>query len=263
MNRFALDAGNSSGPGDLQGARYLWAFSDGTTAEGQRVTHDFAGVGAVQARLTVLTAQGTKATDAATLLVPAPDLVHFDPLQGRLLVSSAAGPVALPGLALVHPAGEAGWALPVGAGLTVPAEAVQSLSGARDFDLRLRLQRTDSADPGGEILRIHPMMILTWEVNLGFAFRLRMADDAETALQTRTPRLDPGRWYDIRVEYDAATGVIALSVDGKLAARARVQGPQMLAHADDLTFGNPFGQKSFDGVVSAFDLCANQTALIR
>ena len=247
-NRFTLDASHSIGPGALAGARYLWAFSDGSTAEGARVAHDVAAGGSVQARLTVQTAAGAQGVDSATLTVPRPDLVHFDAGQGVLLADSGAGLAPL--LALVP-----GAALPLGKGLTVPAGALQSLAGARNFDLRLRLQRGDSADPGGEILRIHPLMVLSWEANHGFAFQL--LTDSRTAVQSRTPRLDPGRWYDLEIRYDAADGLILMSVDGKLAARGRTTGPLAMDPVGDLTFGNPFGQKSFDGGLGAFDLRAN------
>lgn len=251
-NRFDLDAQSSSGP--LQGARYLWTFSDGTTAEGPQITHDVAGFGSVQARLTVQTAEGAQAVDTTTLTVPNPQLVHFDAGQGTMMVQG----VALPGLAGAQ--GKGTWVLPVGQGLTVPHDVVQSLSGARDFDLRLRLQRRDSSEPGGEILRIHPLMVLSWQQNHGFAFQLRMGA-GEAALQSRTPRLEAGRWYDLAVQYDAATGLLMLSVDGKLAARTRTTGPLASEQAGDLTFGNPYGQKSFDGVIGAFDLRANQTGI--
>ena len=252
-NRFALDASNSRGPDGLAGARYLWAFSDGSRVEGPRVAHDVAPGSTVEARLTVQTAAGAQAVDSATLTVPSPDLVHFDAGQGALLAESGAGLAALPGLALVR--NGPGWVLPVGKGLAVPAAALQSLPGARNFDLRLRLQRRESSDPGGEILRIHPLMVLTWEANHGFAFQL--LTDTQTAIQSRTPRLDPGRWHDLDLRYDAADGLLTLTVDGKLAARARTTGPLAMDPAGDLAFGNPFGQKSFDGWIGAFDLRAN------
>jgi hypothetical protein len=108
-------------------------------------------------------------------------------------------------------------------------------------------------------------MVLVWEANHGFTFQLRTGEGSaqNTTLQSRTPRLDPGRWYDLKVTYEATKGLIVLSVDGKLAARARARGPLVTEPPGDMAFGNPFGQKSFDGFVGAFDLRANEVAHVR
>lgn len=258
-NRFTLDARFSTVPDGLPNPRYLWRLSDGATGEGAQITHDFTGYGAVEAQLTVQTAQGATAQSTAFLVVPDPELINFDGLTGTLRTGSGG---ALSGFAMVHPPGESGWALPIGKGLAIPQHAAQRLAGARDFDLQLRLQRTNSATPGGEILRLHPLLVLSWEENHGFALRLQMADGTGALLQSRTPRLEPGRWFDLAVQYDAATGMVILALDGKLVARTRTFGP-LASAAGDLTLGNPFGQKSFDGLVSRLDLRANQTAYAR
>jgi hypothetical protein len=92
---------------------------------------------------------------------------------------------------------------------------------------------------------------------------LQTSAGKETLLQTRTPRLDLGRWVDLRVQYDADSGILALSLNGKLAAKARTSGPLAPDLGGDLSLGNPFGQKSFDGFVDRLELRANQSAYAR
>ena len=266
INRFTLDAGFSSGPDGLQDARYFWSFGDGTVAEGQRVTHSFAKGGMFRATLTVQPATGPKAMDETLLTVPAADVVHFDPAQGELLVDDGTGMLALSEIPVVKPPNATDWALPVGMGtkaITIPRGRLQNLFNSRDFDLQLRVKVATTADPGGEILRLHNSMILTWQSGKGFGFWLETALASQNFIWTRTPRLDPDIWYQVRVRYDAATGIVAIEVDGKLRARGRVNGPLKPDENQDLNIGNPFGHKSFDGFLGAFDVHSNLTAFAK
>jgi hypothetical protein len=263
VNRFTFDAGFSTGPDGLNNARYLWSFSDGSAVEGPRVSHTFARPGTAEALLTVQSAQGAKAMSAVPLMVPAPDLLHFDPVKGQLLVNHGAGRQALPGIPVVKLPDETGWVMPIGmagAAISIPHSQLQNLFNTQDFDLELMLKAAPGADPGGEILRIHNSMVLVWQKGKGFGFWLETVGAKPVTIWTRTLRLDPKIWYRIGLHYDATTGIIAVEIDGKLRARGRTSGPLKPDQDRDLNLGNPFGQKSFDGFLAGLDLQSGRAA---
>ena len=207
---------------------------------------------------------GAKASDAAALLPPSPNLLHFDPTTGQLLVNQGNGMLALSDIDVVNPAGETGWALPIGMGrnaIEIPHTQLHDMFDTRDFDLKLRLQVAATANPGGDILRIHNSMALEWQPDKGFGFSLQTVGGPAILIWTRTLRLDPGVWYDIRIHYGAATGIAAVEIDGKLRIRGRTTGPLKPDQAQGLYLGNSVGEKSFDGFLGGLDLQTGVAAL--
>ena len=210
------------------------------------------------------TKHGAQAPDSPALLPPSPDLLHFDPTTGNLLVNQGNGMLALPDVPVVHPPGETGLAIPIGMGrkaIQVPHTQLRDLFNTRDFDLKLRLQVAATASPGGDILRVHNSMALEWQPDKGFGFSLEPVDGPPILIWTRTLRLDPGVWYDIRINYDAATGIAAVEIDGKLRIRGRTTGPLKPEQDQGLYLGNSFDEKSFDGFLAGLDLRTGVAAL--
>ena len=266
VNSFTLDAGHSTGPGKLKDARYFWSFGDGSTAEGQRVTHSFATAGDFHVSLTLQPLTGSAVVADDMLSVPSSDLLQFDPAMGQLLVTQGDGKVPLPDVPLVRPPGAATWALPLGMGhpaILVPHDQLQGLFNAQDFELVLLLKVARTDNPAGEILRLHNNMLLSWQPSTGFAFRLETAKLKPVTIWTGPLPIGTEVWHKIRISYDAATGLIGLDVDGILRARGKSDGHVKPDENQDLSLGNPFGQKSFDGYLGGLDLRSNVTAFAK
>ncbi|MEO6298171.1 MAG: PKD domain-containing protein, partial [Paracoccaceae bacterium] len=257
VNRFTFDAGQSTGPDGLEDARYFWSFGDGATAESQRATHTFATAGDFHVTLTVRPASGTQAVADDTLSVPSAYRLHFDPATGQLFVSKGDGEVPLPDVPLIKPPDDASLALPLGMGhpaIVIPHDQLEGLFNAQDFELLLRLKVAKTDNPAGEILRLHNNMLLTWQPSTGLGFRLETAKVEPVTIWTGPLPFNTDVWHNIRITYDATTGMLGLEVDGTLRARGKSAGPLKPDENQDLSLGNPFGQKSFDGFLGGMDL---------
>jgi hypothetical protein len=252
VNRFVFDAGSSRGQGTAR-----WDFGDGTTAEGARVTHDFAQPGTYRVVLTLAPGGGLAET-AVTVRVPAPELLELTP-EGLLAQQDGAlRPLA--GVPVLR-GPEGGALIPLGRGqepAVVPRAAIADLFGAPDFTLRLRLRSDATARAPGEILRLHGSFGLAMSQAGGIeAWVLPKGAKKPVRLRTAPLRLNDGAWHDVELRYDAATGEAAVLVDGRLGIRARAPGPLGPPGRWSLTLGAPGDKKTLDGDLAALTLTAN------
>jgi hypothetical protein len=252
VNRFVFDAGVSRGAGPAR-----WQFGDGTTAEGRRVSHDFAAPGSYRVTLT-LGAGGGLAETAVQVRVPAAELLRLAP-EG--LLARQDGELRALAEVPVVPAPDGGVMIPLGRGrpaAEIPRSAIADLFGAWDFALDLRLRSAATADASGEILRLHRGFGLAMSPAGGIdAWVLPQGVKRPVRLRTAPLRLNDGRWHAVGLRYDAAAGEMAVLVDGRLRVRARVAAPLGPPGRWNLSLGSPFGKKTFDGDLAALTLTAN------
>ena len=139
--------------------------------------------------------------------------------------------------------------------IALPTAAIADFFGAGAFDLALRFRTTPGGAGGGEILRVHQALIVTLtpvggiEVQL---FQPGMSDPV--TLRTGPLKLHDGNWHDLAVRYDAVIGKVSIHVDGAMRAGARATLPVVPMGNWGLSFGNGFGQASFQGQIVAIQL---------
>lgn len=251
VSDFTLDAGLTLG---VSGADILWRFSDGAQATGQIVQHRFAQPGDY-----MVTAQAPGRVPARLILtVPDPQVLSLgkDGLRfhkkGAIRQIEEAPLVRLSG---------GGMALPVGEGREVfklHAGYVAGFFGAGDMALDLRLRAANTQNPAGEILRIHNNIILTMTPQGQIRAWLNTAETAKpVSIATGPLRLHDGQWHDIGVRYEAHSGRLSILVNGVEQARTQANGKLRAMESWGISFGNPFGKKSFDGQIADFDLRSN------
>ena len=73
-------------------------------------------------------------------------------------------------------------------------------------------------------------------------------------LRTGPLKLHDGNWHDLAVRYDAVIGKVSIHVDGAMRAGARATLPVVPMGNWGLSFGNGFGQGSFQGQIVAIQL---------
>lgn len=223
----------------------LWRLADGQELKAQAIEVDFPKPG--RHRVTMITPEGETTVE----------VVIADP---RILtLTNGAFSSAVP-LTLV-PLPEGGMAVPLGQGTepaSLPASALRGVFNARALALDLRLRTVaGNRTPAGEVLRIHGHLGVTITPTGAAEVMLNPADMAKPVILRSPPlRLHDGKWHDIGLRYLADKGEAVLVVDGKTVARKPARGPLRAAGSHGLSFGNPFGKKSFDGMLSDLTLIA-------
>lgn len=256
LNRFTFDASLSAGPDGALGpdASFFWEFGDGQSAEGFSVRHVFATAGRRDIRLFVRQGDGQTAVATARIDVPGADVLSFDSTTGQFLSwkEGAAMPVpdipARPGPLRLGDGREA---------ISLPPGATGSIFEANDFELQFRL-RTVGPSPAGDILRIHPNLIV--RITPRGTIEAHFDNGMNSALNISSGHLPlfSGDWHDIAIAYSDRKGHLVIEVDGHLVARGRASGRTMPSGGWGLTLGNPFEpSRSFDGEIENLRLRAN------
>ena len=234
-NVYAFDAGMTAGPdgplSDSPGATVTWRFPDGATAEGPRVEHALRpGTQAVE--VAVRLPDGREARAEATVSVPSPHVLSLAEDE----------PIVLGGEPVL-----------------LRADEIAGYFGAADLALSFRF-RAAGQGAAGEILRIHPGLVVSLGALGNLEVALRTAERDAVRLATAPLKLHDGAWHDAALAYDAATGRVSLSVDGAVRAQARTAGPLMPRESWGLRLGHPDPARSFRGELAHLEIDADAGA---
>lgn len=255
INRFTFDASLSAGSDGKLGSdtSFSWEFDDGQRAEGPLARHVFATAGRHDIRLRVRQADGKTAFVTAQIVVPSVNVLSFDARAAGFTswmggepqpvseISVSSGPLRLGGP-------EA---------LSISPQEIPAFFGASDFDLRLRL-RAIGKNPAGEILRIHPSLIVQITPHGTVEAHLDTGTGQPLDLSSSPLHLFSGDWHDIGLTYSSKTGHLVMEVDGRIAARGLASGPIRHLEYWGLSLGSPFKDgKSFAGELESLALRAN------
>ena len=263
LNRFRFDASQSFIPDQGGVASYEWEI-DGQKAEGPVVQRDFATPGPHLAKLVLRMADGQTDAASATVDVPKTEVVQFDSATGTLLAQGPKGATQLTDMPMADT--EGGKALVLGGDkpYQIAPALLGGLFGASDFTLKLRLKTNGAPRAAGEVLRVHQLMVLSVAPNGGAELQVFASGAKQPQVVKTAPlRLHDGQWHDLEVRFDSTAGKVGLWVDGALKSTGRTTGPVGLMQSWGLSLGNPFGQKSFDGQISALTLHSNEARFAR
>lgn len=227
---------------------FIWSFGDGSTAEGVRVAHDFAGPGHYDVKLTVITADGASDTAVTSVGIKDAQLLHlgakgiFQATEFDKTIVLAKGPsTSVDGIQLMAK----------GIATTVARTHVVELLEAQDFNIGLKLD-ADVKGTTGEVFRIHGSIIGAVNTNGEFNVRAFNDDGREVRLTAAGVKVNDTVNHDINIRLD--DGQLQLWVDGKVRAQSAFTGTLESDMNQDLTFGNAWGQKNFVGDVRNFDI---------
>lgn len=261
VNRFRFDAGSSVLGSQGEGAAYVWDLG-GAPAAGPVTTFDFPKPGKYLTRLTIKLASGALLAAEATVLVPEPGLLRFDPKTGQLLANSAQGYGQLSGMPVVDLA-EGGKAIPLGdAAIVLPATATAGYFAASGFELAVRFRTTKGARATGDILRIHKALYLSLTpVGALEAQILTTAGGKGAVLRTAPLKLHDAAWHDVSLRFDGSTA--DLYVDGTKRASAPLRGATVAMKTWGISFGDGFGRQSLSGQIGALELNSNVARFAR
>lgn len=265
LNRFRFDASQSFIPDQGGTASYEWTIGD-VTASGPVLQLDLAAPGPHLVKLMVRMEDGQSDEASATVTVPLTEVLTYDPSAGSILAQGPKGPATLTDMPLADGDGDGGKVIVLGGDkpFQVPPAMIGGLFGASDFTLKLRFRSDQGPRASGEILRVHQLMVLSVAPN-GSAELQFFASGAKQPKVVRTAplRLHDGLWHDLEVRFDSMAGKVGLWVDGALKSTGRTAGPVGPMQSWGLSLGNPFGQKSLSGQISALSLRSNEARIAR
>lgn len=243
-----FDASPSRGPwGSLPDtAVFQWDFGDGTTAQGEKVTHHFNSGGYYNVKLTVSLADGTTATTVGVIGVQSTDLLRLDD-DGKMRIDDYGKTVVLPG------GGNASGLHLGGAGVAalVPDAYISNITRVHDFNVVMQLTAATTSS-SGEVFRLNGGLTAT--VTAEGAFRLEAIDGADhkITLTSGSVAMTDLRAHDIDIQ--SRDGQLQLWVDGQMRSSAAFTGAINSFGPTDMTFGNPWGAQNFFGDITAFEV---------
>ncbi|MWD30166.1 hypothetical protein E0K89_022080 [Aquicoccus sp. SCR17] len=255
-----FDGSHSYGPqGQISegGARFVWTFSDGGSAEGPLVHHTFATAGHFDAKLEIILPDGTTAATKASVGLAGDDILSFNADDGRFYRSEFGEDIALDVLSASSET-EPGPYLQLGgeeAVLSVSRQDIARFFGTDAFDLSMTLQAANPGESWGEVVRLHQSFTVTVLEDGDVRVGLYPDTGERVSLATDGLSVNDGAEHDISIAFDGASDSLQVMVDGTLAASQTVLGGMQGMGSWDLSFGSPFAH-NFDGKLIAFDLDA-------
>jgi Ca2+-binding RTX toxin-like protein len=227
------------------GARLLWAFSDGSTAEGIVVRKDSAVGQRLDAVLTVVDGSGAVVDRAvAGASVDGARVVTME--GGRLFWSQGGQDTVVldgqtDGVRLGTP----------NAAPTVAPANLARVEQFRTLDLAFTL---GDATRAGEVLRVHTTLLVQVDANGQLVARLTDANGQEVVLRANAGLLDGGTHA---FTLSATRTGVTLSMDGEQVAAADLAAPVRWTTSYGLMFGNPWGSANTDALLSNLTLDVN------
>ena len=241
-----------------EGARFIWHFGDGTSAEGPLLRHSFDDPGRYDVVLEIIGADGSHSFAQAQVGISGAQIASFDGDRGGFVRHGFGEETVL----AVNPdllvATDTGTALQLGgAGLQarVPHSALTGLFGNDNFELSFTIQ----SDGGtGEIARIPNVLVATVWGNGSFGVEFSTDDGARVSLVASGIPVNDGAIHDITVRFSGDADRLEILMGDEVVAGRDVTGAVRTGGTWNLDFGPPAnsGRTAFDGLLHDFDLRA-------
>ena len=250
---FEFQAAPGSALGPKAALAFTWDLGDGTILQGESVRHSYAVTDEYKVVLRATTPAGQVAEQTSTIRARSPVVLRYDQGQTGQVISYADGvPTAID-----TPADTIrfGGIFPA---YRVPNAAIRQLFGADNFELRLRLRSDGGHRGAGELLRIHPFLIVTTEPRGSLDVRFTTQDAAELRFRTGPTPLLLGDWVDLTLRYSSAERSFTVLADGQHVGGGATTGAVPRMDSWGLDFGNAFNARpSMAGEIGAIELRVN------
>lgn len=251
----ACDSAGAAGATEADNATFRWDFGDGTTATGTTVQKTYSEPGFYNVTLTITDKDGKISQASSVAGVAGSEVVSYNEDTGKFELNSFGLDTALgmDGLQL-NPVNDK-FTVSIGPGVetpSIPQAALSPMFGADNFDMTITIRAMGGADAGGELFRVHPGIIVA--VSETGKLEVKMNTDTDTFSGTsKAGNLLDGLRKEIRLDYDDTTDSLDLYVDGVLDTTFEVSG-LIPDTPRDLTFGDPWGNDTFNGRIIDFSL---------
>lgn len=230
------------------GTQFTWLLSDGTTANGQTITHKFQAGGHYDAQLIITLPDGTQLTEAGTVDVP--DLTILSLQSDGSFIATEFG--SLNAIAAQSPASGGGMALG-GSGpvAKVAREHVQDILNEDSFEIAFDLTANSGAT-SGDLFRIHSVLTASVTRDGMLTIVAYSQDGVAYTVKSAGSLMTDGAAHSIALRYAGDT--LELWVDGAVADSTAMVEPLAATGNHDLVFGNPWSSSNFDSTLDSFNI---------
>jgi hypothetical protein len=234
------------------GARYVWTFGDGSTAQGKVVSHGFTAGDVYDVKLTVTLTSGKVIGATGEVEVRGPQVITYDADARAFVAHDAGEDKTLAQLSSLD--GSEIQLVRTGTAASVWGGHLQALRGSDEFAIDFTLQG-DGKGGMGELFRMHGSFIASVTGTGAVVFQIFDAAGKSTWLQTKAGVVvNDGAPHAISI--DVADGRATIRVDGAPAASVAFTG-MLPTSGSDLIFGNPWNKTNFVGDIGAFAITAD------
>ncbi len=240
-----------------EGAVYEWSFGDGTTATGQKITHNFGTAGGrYDVVLTVRLPNGVSDSVEGLIGIQSNEVVSLG-ADGIFRAMEYGDTIALDKSPFASAAGidlgATGVAASIGNG------DVSDILRTDDFNIAMKLDASTKTS-SGEVFRLHGSIIASVTETGGVQIQAYGQGGTVVSLASSGVSVTDMNPHDIAVSL--RDGVLQLSVDGKMSAQTNFAGTLSSFASQDMTFGNPWGAKNFDGYLTGFDVTVGGDGIV-
>lgn len=233
----------------LVSTNFVWDFGDGTQGNGVEVSHTYANGGTYTATLTAVHEDGMVITkqmpvtveDASPLLSLSTTSGFTTYDDGQSVAIDDASVTSNGGIVIQRQ----------GLSTKVDRDHVQDMLETDNLSIDFTMT-SSTANATGEVFRLHESFTAMVTGDGEFFMRVLTEDGSAIRLTTQGAEMTSGTPKD--VSFKMQDGQISISVDGAVLAQADMEGTLGEAGNHDLYFGNIWGAKNFEGVISDFEI---------
>ena len=237
-----------------KGTIFEWNFGDGTSATGQKVVHDYADGGKFDVTLKVRLPNGVTDTEVSKVGVQDATIVSMSK-TGIFTATEFSKDIVL---AKSAHAGADGLQLGAkGVAASLQRVHVADLLGADDFNISLRMD-ADVKGSAGEVFRLHNSIITSVTAKGHLQVQAFSDTNASVKLLSTGVNISDRAQHDIDIRLN--DGRLQLWVDDRMTADTAFAGHLKSVGTHNLTFGNVWGQKNFNGDLSEFSIQVGEDA---
>ena len=244
-------------------ATFIWDFGDGNTAEGVVVKHLYSTASTYPVTLHVVTKAGNLGSFRDDVGIEGGKILSLSNVNGRfyshgfgeaeMLMDGGQKIVGTPNRKGIDLGG-------IGTQAKIDNLELDDLFGSDNFRLSMKLQADSRSAGVGEIVRLHMAFAASVDRGGNVEFQIYRPDGSSVKIKTAGVAVNDTRLHDITVDYSNAEGELKIFIDGALAGSGNFTGKLPAMGALDLSFGNPWGGRNFDGRLMAFDLSVEGAA---
>ena len=234
------------------GAEYIWDFGDGRTATGLETSHSFSQSGVYGVSLTVILADGTSSENTVSMDVDSTDLISL--IEGIGFVGHhASSDTQLTDEDVVELGSQ-------GTTLSIDREYVSDVLGQDEFRISSTIT-SNSTQSAGEVVRLHGSFIIAVTDDGNLDVKLYQDDGDLIRITTNDLVLNDTQEHEVVVSL--IDQVVEIRIDGDVVESVDMTGTLASNGTHDLVFGNPWGADNFDGVLSGFEISANESDFLQ